>query len=1247
MLLGALALALEAPRAQTFLHSIPDLPGLYGAVDVTIDRDGNVWVSCVNAGQVVKLSPAGQVLLRLGPTYTAANTGGPPPTFSFVTSIAASPLGQVYVADGRYVLRFDLDGTFRGWFGGSGTADGRFTNQAGAVAVAPNGDVLVVDQGGHRVQRFDSSGTFLSAFGSRGTGPGQFDFVNPLLSFPVSSFPAGLDVDASGNVYVVDPANARVQKLDSTGAPLLSIPIAPFSTAFTWHSSVAVDNSGDIYVTRRGGSPVLQKFDPSGNLLRQTTAGATYANGVLLDVGGIVVDGAGNLHAAEGGGRVQRFDASGAFLARLGAGPSTYDGEFAYPTGIAFDPAGRLCVLDFGHANSVERFDANGQWLDRVSVVHNSNITLAIDDAGNHYTATTTGTDWFVRKHSPSGALLQSFGPFQRFTDFALDAAGDVYVAEWATSRVVKVDPAGHVVLTFGAPGSGPGQFNNMSHIAVASDGEIVVSDTGRIQRFAPDGTYLGSFAAAGQDLAIDEDGLIYAFGNHLSTAEIYRINIYTRAGARLVSFATSGGGAGQVTEGRGLAVRDGILAVSDSTHRVQLFDVSSLDQQVPIVSITSPAAGAILDSPTVHVTGAVADAGRTTVTSSPAGIFARLPAGGGTVAGTLNLGAGQGTRVIALSAWDMSANAGGTSVAVTVDLLPPTLSVSPFPVGVFSTPTATISVFVSDLTTKTITVSHGGGTWVVSGASGTVNPVLQLTEGRNDVTVEVVDAAGRRTTATPTLYRDTTIPIVAISSPAGGECFGPGESPIAVVAHVDDTGATTVFSTPSGVAGSLPLGGGTVAGSVPLLSEGSNLITITARDQFNRTGTASVVVIRDTTAPAPAIESPAPNALVRGAIDLAASAEDPMPGSGVASIAFAVDGNPVGTATAPPYEIQLDTTSLSDGGHVLSATATDFKGNHASTTRTFDVDNTAPSIVITAPTASVVGGTMTFTADASDGGSGLSTVTMLVAELAPTTDGSTSFAVPQASPVSVTSYEDTAQMLDGPVVLKVRATDAAGNTSEATRVVTVDNTAPDKTIVSPTDGATVSGIVPIVAQATDPNLASLVIKVDGQVVGSTSASSLTVNHDASAHAAGPMTIEVVVTDAVGNVSRCTITVNVVNFTWRFEPQTLNLKAKGRGVVTAHVEGPNVASLLPVASHVIELRVCGGNPVHAMAAGAVGDDDGDLVPDVTIRFDRQTLIASVRAGIAVGHLPATGDIEIELWLDGAKIGTSRFRANHG
>jgi len=133
-----------------------------------IDSDGNLWATDVGAHVVVKLNPAGEVLLTLGTRGQAGE-----------------------------------------WNEAAGT---RLMNQPNDVAIAANGDVFVVQghtpgtRGDARVLKFDRTGRFIKSWGGKGTAPGQFDVAH------------GAAIDAKGLLWVMDRENQRIQVFDGDGA---------------------------------------------------------------------------------------------------------------------------------------------------------------------------------------------------------------------------------------------------------------------------------------------------------------------------------------------------------------------------------------------------------------------------------------------------------------------------------------------------------------------------------------------------------------------------------------------------------------------------------------------------------------------------------------------------------------------------------------------------------------------------------------------------------------------------------------------------------------------------------------------------------------------------------------------------------------------------------------------------------------------------------------------------------------------
>jgi DNA-binding beta-propeller fold protein YncE len=117
----------------------------------------------------------------------------------------------------------NLTYVFSSKWGTFGTGSGQF-NQPICVALDSSGNVFVTDGGNHRIQKFTSTGGFLASWGTFGTGLSQF------------RGPTGIAVESSGAVYVYDTYNNRIQKFRNDGGFIrLGAHLAQETVSFTNH----------------------------------------------------------------------------------------------------------------------------------------------------------------------------------------------------------------------------------------------------------------------------------------------------------------------------------------------------------------------------------------------------------------------------------------------------------------------------------------------------------------------------------------------------------------------------------------------------------------------------------------------------------------------------------------------------------------------------------------------------------------------------------------------------------------------------------------------------------------------------------------------------------------------------------------------------------------------------------------------------------------------------------------------------
>ncbi|MEX2572517.1 MAG: peptidyl-alpha-hydroxyglycine alpha-amidating lyase family protein [Gemmatimonadota bacterium] len=145
-----------------------------------VDDDGNVWVTDFagnDAGtkghQVIKFSPEGEVLMRLGEAGVA---GTAPGQFNQPTDVITAPNGDIFVSDGHSgqsgnppadatgrIIKFTPDGEYVTEWGTIGNAPGQFRTPH-AMAFDSQGRLFVADRGNHRIQIFDQDGNHLDSY---------------------------------------------------------------------------------------------------------------------------------------------------------------------------------------------------------------------------------------------------------------------------------------------------------------------------------------------------------------------------------------------------------------------------------------------------------------------------------------------------------------------------------------------------------------------------------------------------------------------------------------------------------------------------------------------------------------------------------------------------------------------------------------------------------------------------------------------------------------------------------------------------------------------------------------------------------------------------------------------------------------------------------------------------------------------------------------------------------------------------
>jgi len=262
-----------------------------------------------------------------------------------------------------------------------------------------------------------------------------------------------------------------------------------------------------------------------------------------------------------------------------------HETQFVRPTGVAAS-AGILYVADPG-AQSLVVFDAARHKELRITRVGDtalvSPVAVAAGTQGTVYVA-----DSYLRQIlqlDRDGNLLRiiSHDDMQRPSSIAFDATRHrLYVGDSKAHVVHVFDEQGHKVAALGKQGSGPGEFNSPTHLALMTDGSVVVTDAlnFRVEVFDADGHYkyqvgklgdgAGNFAAP-KGVAVDRDGHIYT-----ADAMFDAIQVFDADGRLMLGFGEQGTQAGQFWIPNGLYIdTDSQLFVADAyNRRIQVFQI-------------------------------------------------------------------------------------------------------------------------------------------------------------------------------------------------------------------------------------------------------------------------------------------------------------------------------------------------------------------------------------------------------------------------------------------------------------------------------------------------------------------------------------------------------------------------------------------------------------------------------------------------------------------------------------------------
>jgi DNA-binding beta-propeller fold protein YncE len=265
--------------------------------EMAVDSAGNLYVVEGNSMAINIYSPAG----LLSGSFGSAGSGNG--QFTNPNGIVVTP-ARIYVADtvNQRIQYFSPAGVYQGQWGSAGTGNGQFDDPFD-LAIASSGNVYVTDTLNNRIQYFNATGSYLGQWGVSGTGNGQFNE------------PIGIAVGPNGKVYVMDKGNNRVQVFSASGAYLFQWGSNGAGDGQFWEplsgpAFMKIDCSGNVYVADSGNNRV-EIFDPNGNYLSQWGSAGTGNGQFTLEIGLAIDNAGGFVYVNDWGGGANRIEKFG------------------------------------------------------------------------------------------------------------------------------------------------------------------------------------------------------------------------------------------------------------------------------------------------------------------------------------------------------------------------------------------------------------------------------------------------------------------------------------------------------------------------------------------------------------------------------------------------------------------------------------------------------------------------------------------------------------------------------------------------------------------------------------------------------------------------------------------------------------------------------------------------------------------------------------------------------------------------
>jgi len=592
---------------------------------ITIDSRGHVWVADWSNNRVAEWNEQGEYLQEFGVA------GSAPGQLEEPYAIAVNAGGDVWVGDvgNNSVEEYGEHGEFIRQFGAAGSAPGEFDlDFPMGLSVAPGGTIWVTDAENDRLERFNEQGEYLggdcraiagaSATSYTATAADVGFMLQALVTATNAEGTATVGSSPSAVVAPSPPVNTHpptVEGIAEEGQTLTasngSWSGVSLSYSYQWQSCNSAGEACTNIEGADGASYVVAAGEAGGTLRvlvsAENNAGKASAASAPSPVVGIGPPLNTRPPVIEGAAKVG-LTLSANTGSWLGTGPLSYSYQWQ-----SCDALGEGCIAIAGANSSTlllspEDLDTTLELTvtatNVAGEVSASSVPSAVvrsdlpentappsvsgvDQEGQTLTASpgawtgaqpiTFSFQWQRCGTGLIGSAGSGNGQLKRPGDVAVNAGGDVWVADTGNDRVQEFNEHGEYLGQFGSPGSAPGELSEPAALALTPEGDVWVADTGndRLEEFSPAGQFLmqidplevePDFLEEPEGIAVDRGGDIWV--SDTGRGELVE---FSEQGEYIRTVGSEGSGAGQLGEPEGITVDSrGHLWVADwSNHRV------------------------------------------------------------------------------------------------------------------------------------------------------------------------------------------------------------------------------------------------------------------------------------------------------------------------------------------------------------------------------------------------------------------------------------------------------------------------------------------------------------------------------------------------------------------------------------------------------------------------------------------------------------------------------------------------------